>query len=591
MDFAAVHHHAFDNDCYVYGDDELVISLTTGKDVRHAVIIWGDPFSWGILGGSEQWKGERLEINNVCELQNSLRWTAEVHPEFRRCRYYFELSGDDGTWLYCENGFYTPEQYRKMPFTSAFTFPWMNSADICCTPEWPERTVWYQIFPSRFARGCGQSVQKNVKAWAGPSCRVSNGDRFGGNLQGITDHLDYLADLGITGIYLNPVNLSHSQHKYDTTDYLEIDPTFGTKQEMKTLVAEAHRRNIRVMLDGVFNHSGWDFFAWQDVLKNREKSKYASWYMISDYSFEEKPGLNSRQGKYYAFAFADGMPKLNTNNQEVCDYITGVCEAWVKEYDVDALRLDVANEVSHYFCRQLRRKMRALKSDFYIVGEIWHNALPWLRGDEFDGVMNYPLQNAILNFEEVKDMTVRQFEWEMNRCLSMYYRQTERVLLNQMDSHDTARIATRSSDINVAMQQIALMFCMPGSACIYYGTEVLLEGGHDPDCRRCMPWKEIEAGDYDERIAFMKKLISLRKDTPALRSTGVKFIYDSEDPRGNTRVVHIRKTAEDGSPAADCVFNFDTDPVRVDCLGRTPLLAHRYASGIVQNGGFVIYVQ
>jgi cyclomaltodextrinase / maltogenic alpha-amylase / neopullulanase len=594
MDFGSVEHHAFDNYCYPLNEDELQINIRTGWDIKKIFIVWGDPFTGGILGGNWEWNGTRTEITEVKELQKFLWWTIVVKPEFKRCRYYFELHAGDGVFFCCEDGFYTEQQFKALPFNlSCFTFPWMNSSDICTPPGWPKETVWYQIFPSRFSRGksgCkGVLAERLLKTWAGPEQAVTNEEEYGGNLQGITDRLDYLAGLGITGIYLNPVNLSRTQHKYDTADYLEIDPSFGSKQDMKHLVAEAHKRHIRVMLDGVFNHSGWDFFAWQDVLKNREKSKYSGWYMINDFSFPGVPGGNSKKGNYFAFAFADSMPKLNTNNPEVRGYLLKVCETWVKEYDIDALRLDVANELSHTFCQELQEHMRALKSDFYIIGEIWHNSLPWLRGNEFDAVMNYPLQNTIFNFTLTGTMTAKQFEQNLNRCLTMYFRQTEEVLFNQMDSHDTVRLVTKSGGRGKALQQLVLLFAMPGSACIYYGTEVLLEGGHDPDCRRCMPWKEIEDGKYNDELLFMKTLIALRKAQPALQGIDVKFMYDGGEITETSRVIHIRKTSDDGSEKIDVLFNFGNASCRADCSGRTVLLSRGFSGGTVSDDGFVMW--
>jgi cyclomaltodextrinase / maltogenic alpha-amylase / neopullulanase len=593
MNFDAIEHRAFDNYCYPLNEKELEINIRTGSDIKGIYLVWGDPFAGGILGGNWEWKGTRSEITEVKELQKFLWWTIVVKPEFKRCRYYFELHAADGIFFCCEDGFYTEKEFKELPFNlSCFTFPWMNPADICTPPDWPKTTVWYQIFPSRYSRGVnvcrGAFAERLLKAWAGPGQAVTNEEEYGGNLQGITDRLDYLAGLGITGIYLNPVNLSRTQHKYDTTDYLEIDPSFGTKQDMKRLVSEAHKHHIRVMFDGVFNHSGWDFFAWQDVLRNREKSKYAGWYMINDFDFPAKPGDNSGKGKYFAFAFADSMPKLNTNNPEVREYLLKVCETWVKEYDIDALRLDVANEVSHLFCQELQRRMRMLKSDFYIIGEIWHNSLPWLRGNEFDGVMNYPLQNTISNFTLTDTMTVKQFEHNINRCLTMYFRQTEEVLFNQMDSHDTIRLVTKSGSCEKAVQQLVFLFAMPGSVCIYYGTEVLLEGGHDPDCRRCMPWKEIEEGKYNGELSFMKTLIALRRTQSALQGFNVQFIYDGTEEE-TVRVVHIRKTSDDGTEIIDIIFNFGNTPCKADCADRTVLLSNVYKAGVVQPDGFVMW--
>lgn len=592
MDFDSIEHHSFDNYCYPFSKDKLAINLQTGKDITKIYIIWGDPFSFGIMGGKEKWQGQKTEITKNVELQKFLFWSIEVEPKFKRCRYYFELHAENETYFYCEDGFYSPEQFNAISYQpECFIFPWMNSADICTPPSWVKNTVWYQIFPSRFNRSITANVEQNnhIKPWGASTQKVSNYDEFGGNIKGITEKLDYLADLGVTGLYLNPINKSRSQHKYDTTDYLEVDPSFGTKEEMKTLVKEAHKRNIKIMLDGVFNHSGWDFFAWQDILKNREKSKYADWYMINDFNFPSTPSDSSAKGKFYAFAFCDPMPKFNTNNPELRNYLLNVCETWVKEYDIDALRLDVANEISHLFCKELKERMCSLKKDFYILGEIWHNALPWLRGDEFDGVMNYPLENSILNFITTEKMNAIEFEEEVNRCLTMYFKQTEESLLNQMDSHDTIRLVTKVGSEEKAMQALMILFSMPGSACIYYGTEVMLQGEHDPDCRRCMPWKELDEGKFNTEISFMKELIALRKTHPALCGYNVQFSSESDYKNSFCRIIHIRKTSDDNTETLDVILNFEKKSFKIKNNNKKILFSNKYSNGILGENGFIVY--
>lgn len=566
MNLAAIQHLAFDNFCYPLDEDNLEINILTGKDVQRIFIVFGDPFSGGIMGGNWAWNGKEQEILEKKELQEHFRWSFVAKPEFKRLSYYFRILGNNEEYFYTYEGFFTKEQFENGGNKHGFfVFPWMNSADICKVPEWAKKTVWYQIFVSRFCRGKSNFVPKNILPWQNFGEEVSYKNDigepvYGGNIQGIIDKLDYLKELGITGIYTTPINKSTSQHKYNTDDYSQIDEEFGNSEIVKTYVKEAHKRGIKVMFDGVFNHSGWFFEQWQDVWEKREKSKYKDWFMVNDFNFVEpafgyKKG-NAGNGKYYSFAFVDFMPKLNTNNPECRKYIIGICTSWVKDYDIDAIRLDVANEISHVFCKELKKALISLKPDFYIIGEIWHNSLPWLRGDEFDSVMNYPLQNGIADFCCNKNWNVKQFEFAINRCFSMYFRQTNRVLFNQMDSHDTERILNRcGGNKTLAWQTIVLLFCMPGSACIYYGTEILLPGGFDPDNRRCMPWKEIDSGMFSKEIDFMKKLISLRKEHSAMRSTKYNFIYNKNDKNGENRIVHLEKIAEDNSEKIEILID------------------------------------
>lgn len=580
MNFAAIRHKATDVECYARNSEELVIQLFTGYDIDKVFLISGDPFEFGILGGSHKWQGKRSEITQKRRLKNHLLWKTIVSPKFKRCRYYFEIHSGDEVYFMLEDGFY--KSIDDLPgMLEGFTFPWMNPIDIYTPPKWVQDTVWYQIFPDRFCRVLSQDEinAKKLPEWHEDK-PVKKEIIYGGNLAGIISRLDYLKDLGISGIYLNPVNQSSTSHKYDTVDYLEIDSFLGDKETMKQLVSEAHKRGIRIMLDGVFNHSGWLFPQWKDVEKKGPASPYYSWFMVNEWPFD-KPGNNARNGKFYSFAFVDGMPKLNTNNQEVIDYLLDVCEKWVNDYDIDALRLDVANEVSHNFCRQLRQRMLKLKKDFYIIGEIWHDSTTWLRGDEFDAVMNYPLANSLTNFWLDKKQTSLDFECAINRCYSMYMEQISQVLFNLLDSHDTIRLVTKLENVDWFYQQMAVLFTMPGSSCIYYGTEIVMEGGFDPDCRRCMPWSKIDSGKYDDKISAMKQLIKMRNENELCKSLEIRFMQDGKNPR----FVHYQKIADNGvlDVRLNCSENIETLTISEEVL-----FSRLYDGEQLQPGGVVI---
>ncbi len=540
MNLSAIYHVSDGNFCYPLDEDRLLIKLRTGKEITEVELVWGDPFDRGLFGSDAGWDGEHVPMEYSAQLRDHKIWQAIVKPQFKRCRYYFIVKTESETFYYIESGFETKEQFQSyIGRRLDFFFPWMNPADIIKPAGWVNDMVWYQIFPDRFCSS-GRNTGRKFHKWAGPDKKVNNGQIYGGDLAGVESKLDYLHELGVTGLYFTPINESISTHKYDTTDYNKIDEQFGTNEDIKNLVAQAHKRGIRVMLDGVFNHSGVAFAPFQDVIKNGRESKYFDWFMINKYPFSKMVG-KTRRSEYYSFAFADGMPKLNTNNDEVIDYIIDVCTRWVTEYDIDALRLDVANETSHYFNKRLRSAMLKLKPDFYICGEIWHNSLPWLRGDEFDSVMNYALQESIESFWRNESYTATDFEYGVNAAYDAYPEQTCNVMFNLLDSHDTMRLITRcGGDADAFYQELCALFTLNGSVCFYYGTEVRLEGGHDPDCRRCMPWKEIESGIYDDRISEMKRLIKMRRETPALRRGGLRFV-DS----GSDRVIVYEKYLDD----------------------------------------------
>ena len=578
MDFNAVYHRANDNYCYALNENKLVINIRTGYDVKHVNIIQGDPFTAGILGGGEEFEGETVSISFKKRLKNQLWWTATIEPPFKRLKYFFELQTEHERWFYFENGFISKEQMNlEGRSRQCFVMPWMNPADVNVVPKWVNDTVWYQIFPERFCNGNPDNDPENVLPWRSRGS-VRNDEFFGGDLQGVINKLDYLEELGITGIYLTPINEAPSSHKYDTTDYMKIDPHFGDEETMVRLVRQAHERGIRVMIDGVFNHCGAGFFPWKDVKEKGPESEYFDWFMIREWPFDTG-GNAARSKQYYTFAFSDKMPKLNTNNSKVREYLLDVCETWVKKYDVDGIRLDVANEISHVFCRELRSRMKTLKPDIYILGEIWHDALPWLRGDEFDGVMNYPLGESIKDFWIDKSITNEDFEFTINRCYTGYMQQTNDVLFNLLDSHDTKRLRSDVKNTDEFFQQLAVLFTMPGSPCIYYGTEIAMEGSYDPDCRRCMPWEEIEAGKYDECIDILRRLIQLRKQEPLLKGGDFYFPGRINKPR----VIEFTRTGLFDNDI-EVFINCEEEDIEIPGEGEILFGRHYIDSTLLKNG-------
>lgn len=580
MNFAAVYHKASGHYCYPLNVDEMIVNIKTGYDVDRLWICYGDPYANGIAGSAEKWQGVQEEIVFKKNLAHQIWWTTTIRPEFKRVKYYFILQSGSETWYYLEDGFVTKRQMElddKM--LQYFIFPWMNPADICRTPKWVNDTVWYQIFPDRFCNGDFSIDPAEVHPWR--KGEVTNYEFFGGDLEGIIRKLDYLRDLGINGIYLTPIFQSPSVHKYDTTDYLNIDPGFGDKEVFRRLVKEAHARGIRVMIDGVFNHCGKYFMPWRDVLQKGPKSPYYHWFMINHWPFDQQD-KSTRDGKYFSFAFYGNMPKMNTNNPEVIDYFADVCEYWVREFDVDGLRFDVANEVSHKFCRAIRSRLKAVKEDVYLLGEIWHDSGEWLHGDEYDAVMNYPLTSSINDFWVDRSLMKKDFEYMINRSYTMYRQQNNNALFNLLDSHDTDRLMTRNHGNEDAFyQQLAVLFTMPGSPCIFYGTEIGQEGGHDPDCRRCMPWEEIESGALDERIHTMKSLIAMRKNNRSCRS--LYFHFSSENSQ--TRVVDYLKLTGDGEQIR-VVLNCSEEDFRLD--EDNILFARKYQNRTLAPGGVLI---
>ena len=542
MNYHALYHRPKQNYAYAYDEKTIHLRVRTAKnDVTSATVRFGDPYHWVSGGGGGNlnaegaigWISHEIPMKKEASTELFDFWIAKVSPEFRRMRYAFILEKKKERILYGEKKIVdlkkgNPEEHLNQ-IGNFFCFPFLNAIDIMDTPEWVKSTVWYQIFPERFANGDPSLTPEDAVEWGSVDPKFNT--FYGGDLQGVMDHLDYIQDLGITGLYFCPIFKAPSTHKYDTTDYFDIDPQFGDKETFKKLVQLAHKRGIKIMLDAVFNHCGWHFPQWQDVVKNEEKSEYKNWFHIRNFPLiEEEFNPVSQPGglNYDTFAFGARMPKLNTENPEVMDYLLEVGRYWVREFDIDGWRLDVANEVDHAFWREFRKAVREIKNDVYILGEIWHDSQPWLNGDQFDAVMNYPLGDAILEFIAKGNTKPSEFKRAVNKVFTEYAHTVNEAAFNLLDSHDTSRLLTICDD-NKQKALLAYTFQMTqtGSPCIYYGGEIGLDGGADPLCRKCMIWDK-EQQDL-EMFDYLKKLISIRKSYPAMRSHELQWISVNDE--------------------------------------------------------------
>lgn len=507
MELTAIYHRPESEYAYLYKEGQVHIRIRTKKeDIEKILLHYGDPFIF--LEDSYEDVKEMVKVTSDALFDY---WQVAVSVRFARLQYLFELEDKEGqSVLYGDKGF-TDNSPENLHYEgNGFKLPYIHEIDGCQVPDWVSKTVWYQIFPERFANGNAELTPEGALDWDS-SITPKSSDFFGGDLQGIIDHLDYLQDLGITGLYLCPIFESPSNHKYNTTDYFEIDRHFGDKETFRQLVDQAHLRGMKVMLDAVFNHMGDQSAQWQDVLKHGEKSAYKDWFHIQEFPVTNDKLVNPKELPYHTFAFASYMPKLNTANPEVKDYLLSVATYWIEQFDIDAWRLDVANEVDHQFWRDFRKAVLAKKPDLYILGEVWHTSQPWLKGDEFHAVMNYPLSDSIKDYFLSRSKKTSQFIAEMN-CQSMYYKQQiSEVMFNLLDSHDTERILTTAQgDIQLVKSALVFLFLQRGAPCIYYGTELELGGGMDPDCRRVMPWDRVS--NSNDMLNFMKDLIQLRKE-------------------------------------------------------------------------------
>lgn len=561
MNTSAIYHRPESEFAYLYNSETMHVRLRTARgDAREASLLYGDPY----FLDKEEWHHKPLQMIKTLSTDLYDYWFVEVKAPLKRLSYAFALTGFNGiSVFYGDHGIYPlEEEYLQMP-NNYFRMPFFHEVDRYKTTEWVKQTVWYQIFPDRFANGNPDNDPEGTLPWGSEDPDREN--FFGGDIQGVINQLDYLEDLGINGIYFCPIFEASSNHKYDTIDYMKIDPAFGDAETFKKLVDECHKRGMKVMLDAVFNHIGDSSPQWQDVLENGEASKYVDWFHINEFPTSYKKGENFEDAydiTYDVFAANPHMPKLNTANPEVQEHLLNIARYWIEAFDIDAWRLDVANEVDHAFWKKFRQVCDEAKDDFYILGEIWHSSQSWLQGDEFHAVMNYAFTDAIMGYFVKEELSLSKMVSEMNNQLMLYRDQTNQMQFNILDSHDTPRLLTEANeDKDIMKQAMAFTYIQPGVPCLYYGDEIGLTGKMDPDCRKCMVWEE-EKQDRDLH-QFVKKLIGIRKEQQEILSEGTLYWRQVSEESG---VIILERLL--GGEVIRGAFNTGEHSARVELIGK-----------------------
>lgn len=501
-------------------------------------------------------------------------WQVTVDSEYERVYYYFELFDGERTVLYYGDVFTDHlvddrSQYFKLPFN--------HRADIARVPDWVHDAVVYNIFPDSFATSrrfiSGEPTQNSH---AGQPVR----GRLGGTLRGIAENVDYLRELGVNCVYVNPIFAAGEYHKYDLLDYFHVDPCFGGDEAFRELVDALHRNGIRIIVDGVFNHCGWNFFAFDDVVRNQEKSEYRDWFYRLSFPVTRPQDPEDYPG-YACFAYERMMPKLDTSNPKVRDYLCGVGRYWLREFDIDGWRLDVASEVNDGFWRDFRRAVKEIKPDALLIGEVWESAGHWLCGDMFDSTMNYDFRKHCDLFFARGGIDAADFAGRITNMLIRYRHQMIPAQLNLLDSHDVGRFLSLCGG-SVEKYRLAVLFMMTfiGMPAIFYGDELGMEGELEEEYRGAMPWG---GGDLELRD-FFKRAISIRQSLPALR-------------RGNFRV----ESAESGSGLLIYSRRYEEQKVTVALnVSSVPAFIHPangcacWSEGLVESTlspyGFAVFV-
>lgn len=571
MQVAALRHRSESEDCFVLDRNRVRVRFHTAKnDVEKIIVHYVDNYMPPL-------SAKQVEMEKISSGEVEDHWGATLEVPYHRIKYTFEVTGKDGDRkIFGDRGIYDYSKKSLLADGSYFRVPYLHEIDMDKTPDWVKHTVWYQIFPERFANGDKSNDPKGTKPW-NPDDHPGREDFYGGDLQGVLDHLDYLQKLGVNGLYFCPIFKASSNHKYDTVDYFEIDPAFGDKNLFAKVVNEAHKRGMKVMLDAVFNHIGKNSMQWQDVVENGAKSRFADWFHINSFPVEpyRNPAKGEGQPPYETFAFEPTMPKLNTANPEVQDYLLEIATYWVKYFDIDAWRLDVANEVDHHFWKRFHQALVAIKPDFYIVGEIWHSARPWLNGDEFSGVMNYPFTLQVEDHFFHHAMSAKAMVEHLNDQMMLYRDSTNQAMLNTLDSHDTARIRTvANGDEDLALQAMAFIFTQTGSPCIYYGDEMGMEGNNDPDSRKPMNWSKEDSPIWKRVHA----LVEMRLKHAQTFGKGKVLLSVTEDG-----LIKVDRTGEE-----HIIAYFNTTDHDIRLAADNELLKQNYDGGKLAPKGFVV---
>lgn len=528
MEYSAIFHDMDKRFCYAIDKDLFVIRVQVKKDdMKEVILHYEDKY----IPMERKDTRMTLPMKKVATSQFHDYYEAQLQMHLICLRYFFEFTDMQGEKVYYGN-----YEFDKECITNRdrmFDCPQnLREEEMFEVPQWAANKVVYQIFPSRFATT--QPVDK--KLWY--KAPITPMDDLHGNLRGIIEHLDYIKDLGIDVVYLTPIFKSNSCHKYDTIDYYQVDPSFGTTEDLKELVQKSHERGMKVVLDAVYNHSGREFFAFQDILEKGEKSKYLDWYFI-----DELPprGEWGEIPNFKCFGYYGGMPKLNLKNPEVEKYITDVACYWIKECDIDGWRLDVGDEISHFFWKNFRKAIKAVKKDMLIIGEILHYAGDFLEGDEWDTVMNYPFYLNLIDLLADEKINVSQFVQNLGYLKGRLNKKCYPLMWNLIDSHDTARFLHLCHD-NKKKQHLAAAFqlLLPGMPMVYYGDEYAMPGANDPDCRRGMYWDE----EYQDKEMYnwYKKLMQIRKAHACIvEGEMIETITNDDDDT----IVMIRKNGEE----------------------------------------------
>lgn len=515
MNKSLVSHYPMSEDAFAISEQEAVFRLKTGKEGISAVYF---------CYGDTAFKGNpviftKLLMNKIASDLYKDYYEIHVTEPYLRMVYYFEIIDENQQRYY----YYADHFYDSISIdrNDLYKLPYLRKEDIAKVPSWLSKSTVYNIFPDSFAtRKNYISKSASEVFYRGLSCK----SKLGGTLKGITENLDYIQKLGFNTVYLNPIFTAGEYHKYDLIDYYTIDPNFGTNEDFLTLVNEVHKRNMKIVIDGVFNHSGWNFFAFKDVLKNQKDSIYRDWFYRLDFPIYSPDNYDDIP-PYACFGYERHMPKLNTSNETVIAYFIGVVRYWTEKYHIDGWRLDVADEVDMNFWRAIRKAIKSVNPNCAIIGEVWQNAHAFLDGSMFDSVMNYDFRKHSIEFFANQHVTAHVFDSRISTLRMRYQSQFNFAQFNLLDSHDVPRfLSLCKNNLSIYKLAVVCLFTQQGVPMILYGDEQGLTGIKEDDYRQAMVFN-----NNHELFDFYQQISAIRTSHKTLMTGSYQTVHASED--------------------------------------------------------------
>ena len=450
-------------------------------------------------------------------------------------------------------------------------------------PDWVYGGVMYQIFPERFNYSDTNSLFEEKVEWGSTPKRL---EFQGGDLYGIIDKLDYIKNLNVNILYLNPIFLSGSTHRYDTWDHFKVDPKLGGEKALEKLIDELHARKMKIIFDTSLNHVHPKHFAFQDIIKNGEKSKYKDWFTIYEYPvhLKHRPHLyentykvgwdgNEKEYKQYlektfleteipvknidddgpivepsykSWWGVPDMPKINYSCEDARKWALDVTAFWINNFNIDGWRMDVAKEIDLLFWKDFRKIAKDSNQNVLLFSEIFGDTSQWLQGDMFDGTMNYSFRESMVDYFATKRMNISEFSDSLANLYFMYSFKALSSCQNLLSSHDVKRFLNRCSDVSSIYGPIFMQATFPGIAGIYYGDEIGLNGGNEPNNREAFPWND--EGSWDINLQnYIREIMNIKSSNNILKYGNFQLL-----PNQNDAIV-FRRALRDKSLL--CIFN------------------------------------